>query len=57
MPRNNDGTVALRSELFLPAELSAKKILGFNVTHGGILSSPTVIERLNILFEERSKEG
>jgi len=57
IPRNNDGTVALRSELFLPAELSAKKILGFNVTHGGILSSPTVIERLNILFEERSKEG
>ena len=56
IPHNNDGTVSLRSELFLPAELSAKKVLGFDVTHGGILLSPTVIDRLNILFEERSKE-
>lgn len=56
IPRNNDGTVSLRSELFLPVELSAKKVFGFDVTHGGILLSPTVIDRLNILFEERSKE-
>lgn len=56
IPRSNDGTVSLRSELFLPVELSANKVLGFDVTHGGILSSPAVIERLNILFEERSKE-
>jgi len=56
MPPSNDGTVSLRSELFLPVELSAKKVLGFDVTHGGILSSPAVIERLNMLFEERSKK-
>ena len=56
IPGSNDGTVSLRSELFLPVELSAKKVLGFDVTHGGILSSPAVIKRLNILFEERSKK-
>jgi hypothetical protein len=56
IPRNNDGTVALRSELFLPAQLSAKNIFGFDVSHGDILSDPVVIERMNILFEERSKE-
>jgi pimeloyl-ACP methyl ester carboxylesterase len=56
IPRNNDGTVALRSELFMPAQLSAKHVLGFDVNHGGILSSPAVIERMNILFEKRSKE-
>jgi len=56
IPRNNDGTVALWSELFLPAQLSAKKVFGFDVSHDGILSSPVVIERMNILFEERRKE-
>ena len=56
IPRNNDGSVALRTELFLPAQLSAKKVFGFNVSHGGILLDPTVIKRMNILFEERSKE-
>ena len=56
IPRNNDGTVALRSELFLLAQLSAKKVFGFDVSHGDILLSPVVIERMNILFEERSKE-
>ena len=55
LPPSNDGTVSLQSELFLPVELSAKRVLGFDVTHGGILSSPDVIERLNILLEERRR--
>ncbi len=55
IPNSNDGTVSLESELFLPAQLAARKVLGFNVSHNGILSSPVVIKRLNLLFEERSR--
>ncbi len=55
IPRNNDGTVSLQSELFMPAQLAARKIYGFNVNHDGILTNPEVIEMVNLLMEERSK--
>jgi pimeloyl-ACP methyl ester carboxylesterase len=46
----NDGTVALSSELVLPAQHTAKKVYGFDADHMGILRSAEVSETLNTLL-------
>jgi uncharacterized alpha/beta hydrolase family protein len=52
---NTDGTVSLQSQLLLPAQQSAIQIRGYHEDHVSILSSPSVIHQLNLLFENRRK--
>jgi hypothetical protein len=40
--RNNDGAVSLASVLDPRAQVAARRVLGFNEDHGGILTSPAV---------------
>ncbi len=46
----NDGVVALSSELALPAQQAARKVYGFNESHGSILDSAEVSQTLNTLL-------
>jgi len=46
----NDGTVALSSELALPAQQAAQKLYGFDDTHMGILNDAEVSKTLNALL-------
>jgi len=48
----NDGTVALSSELSMPIQHQAIRVMGFDETHTGILSSPEVAEALNVILEK-----
>jgi pimeloyl-ACP methyl ester carboxylesterase len=43
----NDGTVTVASELSMPIQLQAKRVLGFERTHVSILDAPEVADQLN----------
>jgi hypothetical protein len=46
LPDENDGVVAVESELFLQAQAEAVTILGLHLDHMGILKSPEVMQRI-----------
>ena len=48
---NNDGAVSLASQLHEKAQSSAVKVLGFNEDHASILTSRTMIVRLNEIMK------
>jgi pimeloyl-ACP methyl ester carboxylesterase len=48
--RNNDGVVSLDSELDPRAQISARKVFGFEEDHVGILSSPAVSQVVNTIL-------
>ncbi len=52
---NTDGTLPLASMLDLGMQESAVNVFGFNETHGGILDSPDVSDRLNRILETHAK--
>jgi hypothetical protein len=46
----NDGTVTVASELSLPIQLQAERVIGFNETHTSILDSPEVAAQLDAIL-------
>ncbi len=48
--RNNDGAVSLASELDPRAQVAARRTFGFNEDHGGILSSPAVLQVVHTIL-------
>jgi hypothetical protein len=48
--RNNDGAVSLASELDPRAQEAARRTFGFNEDHGGILSSPAVMQVVHTIL-------
>lgn len=48
--RANDGSVSVASQLSLPIELQADRVLGFDQTHRGILGDPVVAAELNAIL-------
>jgi hypothetical protein len=52
---NTDGTLPLASMLDLGMQASAVNVFGFNETHGGILDSPDVSDRLRRILEKHAK--
>ena len=42
-----DGTISLKSQLEPHTEFQARSVMGFNETHGGILTNPDVSKRIN----------
>ena len=48
---NNDGSVELASQLDYRAQTEAVRIFGYNEDHVGILSTPRVLEQIDILLE------
>lgn len=53
----DDGVVAVSSELYLPAQLEAVKVTGFDESHVGILSSPEASKLLNEILESAHTAG
>ena len=51
----NDGTVALSSELALPAQLAATKVYGFDENHDSILTSAETSATLNALLASAAR--
>ncbi len=47
---NTDGAVTLASELRYDAQLQADLVRGYNESHVGVLSSPAVLEQLELIF-------
>jgi len=47
----NDGTVTLRSQLAMPIQLQADRVLGFDESHTSILRSAEVAQRLNEILD------
>lgn len=53
LSENSDGTIAIASQLFNPAQNVAKRIYGFNETHESILTSAEVASQIrNIISKE-----
>ena len=50
---NNDGTVTLWSQLHLPAQLEAAKVIGFDEDHTSILNAEKVHQTLNEILIDR----
>ncbi|BCL77377.1 hypothetical protein JHS3_31130 [Jeongeupia sp. HS-3] len=48
---NSDGTIALSSQLALPAQQGAVRVVGFDETHSSILTSLAVADELNRVLE------
>lgn len=54
---NSDGTVTLLSQLSLPAQDEAERVLGFNEDHTSILRSKTVFDRVNQILEQTAADS
>lgn len=48
---NTDGTVTLKSQLFMPAQEAATRIYGIDASHVGILSNTNALERLDEILK------
>ena len=48
---HTDGAVTLATQLHIPAQDDAERIIGIDSTHVGILSDPVTLEKLNLLLE------
>ncbi len=51
----NDGTVAVSSELSMPIQLQAARVLGFDETHTGILKSAGAAAQVNAILHRASQ--
>ncbi|WP_432722100.1 hypothetical protein R0381_001879 [Jeongeupia wiesaeckerbachi] len=49
---NSDGTIALTSQLAMPAQQQAARVQGFDETHDSILSSKVVIDAVDAALEQ-----
>ncbi|MBM3117120.1 alpha/beta fold hydrolase [Jeongeupia naejangsanensis] len=49
---NSDGTIALSSQLAMPAQQEAARVQGFDETHDSILTSKVVIEAVDAALEQ-----
>ena len=47
---NSDGTIALSSQLFDPAQDRAARVMGVDDSHVGVLSNPGTVSRLNAIL-------
>jgi len=53
---NTDGAVAINSQLFVPVQDQAERLIGIADDHMGILSNPVALEKFNLILAEYAKK-